>query len=767
MTPDSLSAAATCIVDLPPPAVVGCFERLHEANTQHFGPRPYKTVMNSSKAASWNLWTDCLTCFGGSAAATGAVLLKVTVYESLVHYLEVLPYWSGIAHTNQECQELEKILLGLWTFVVNVPTWDSELRSLRYIKFVVYEFALRVLYAYNPDSNTRISTTALDHAFALLTNGPVMAGWVSALRGSVTTRYPSLSGRSQVLLALGIALSRAGTEWNRIEDCMYALTEMSVLVQELDDSGLIFDKWIPQEFFDGLKHAVPFFEKGIRERGEWTSYLVTLKGAWKRLEERCVAMKSNPVEGDSFGRNQLHATDASSTGLGTASSSKKGKEKQNEQRHDDPGNDKSTSLHPSLTPTTSTGALQSSAGADNSLPVSVLSQPTCINTEESALSASRATDSIRTADSKQDLSALATAHSAENSGIIAIPAVSSSTRPSPAPVLGTTSFITRDITGIAQALTTGRQAVGGRTDTEHPPGTTLVDNRYSELHAPAAHDSLHDSPRAISNDTRLGNSSYWKSSVMEVPEGETPPVAAGDDIGIPHASVRTDVGLASSSLSPPRSASSGGDTSLPHAKYTRQPSDDTDGHSARVHSETQGGGANSEPGLAPRGGATDPPHAAMDNIDRRAREIDPEQDASPIATIPTAETSSEPVIVRARSHGAASKISPSSSPSPRSAVPDSEQVKDAPHATYGDITENLNELALDSTTGGTHAQRLPLPAHPDSAADAATSPSVFTPANDVRPSSGVADGPVRHNADVMPNLVPNIPWSISLPHQSS
>ncbi|KAI0644777.1 hypothetical protein C8Q79DRAFT_875819, partial [Trametes meyenii] len=37
MTPDSLSTAATCLVDLPPRAVIGCFEKLHEANTQHFG----------------------------------------------------------------------------------------------------------------------------------------------------------------------------------------------------------------------------------------------------------------------------------------------------------------------------------------------------------------------------------------------------------------------------------------------------------------------------------------------------------------------------------------------------------------------------------------------------------------------------------------------------------------------------------------------------------------------------------------------------------
>ncbi|KAI0666944.1 hypothetical protein C8Q78DRAFT_406810 [Trametes maxima] len=69
MTPESLVTAAACIVDLPPVAVVGCFEKLHEANTQHFGPNPYKTVVRSAELASWNLWSDCLICTRDSKIA--------------------------------------------------------------------------------------------------------------------------------------------------------------------------------------------------------------------------------------------------------------------------------------------------------------------------------------------------------------------------------------------------------------------------------------------------------------------------------------------------------------------------------------------------------------------------------------------------------------------------------------------------------------------------------------------------------------------------
>ncbi|KAI0666941.1 hypothetical protein C8Q78DRAFT_405404 [Trametes maxima] len=176
MTPHSLSTAATCVVDLPPLAVVCCFEQLHEANTRHFGPNPYKAVIHSSEAASRNLWTDCLICFGDSAA-TSAVLPKATAHESLVHYLEILPCWDEIPNTSQECQEIEKILLGMWAFVTHVPTWKAESLRYRDVKSVVFEFVLRVLRKCDPNSNAYITAYALYNVYPLRADHPFMSEW--------------------------------------------------------------------------------------------------------------------------------------------------------------------------------------------------------------------------------------------------------------------------------------------------------------------------------------------------------------------------------------------------------------------------------------------------------------------------------------------------------------------------------------------------------------------------------------------------------------
>ncbi|KAI0666948.1 hypothetical protein C8Q78DRAFT_1082481 [Trametes maxima] len=323
-----------------------------------------------------------------------------------------------------------------------------------------------------------------------------------------------------------------------------------------------------------------------------------------------------------------------------------------------------------------------------------------------------------------------------------MPVVSSSTQSSPAPVLGTPSTMTEDVTGIPRTLAPGSRDANGGTDAEHPLGATLADDLYSVTHSPAVHDPLHESSQTISGPAHPGNPPFLQSPVKEVPEGETPPVADRDDTVIPQGPVPTDVGLASNSPYLPRHTLDGGDTSLPHAQDAHPPSDANDTHSAYAYSETEGG-ADSEPTLTPRNNAMDPrPHALMDNKDRRARNVDPEQDASPLTSAPPAETS-ESIIVRTRSHAAAaSNISPSTSPP--SAVLDPARERDVPPGAGGNDTGDLD--ALGPATGGTNAQRpsvpTPLGALPDRAPDAETPPSKDPPAHGAHLSPGATGGSI-------------------------
>ncbi|KAI0666945.1 hypothetical protein C8Q78DRAFT_406812 [Trametes maxima] len=366
--------------------------------------------------------------------------------------------------------------------------------------------------------------------------------------------------------------------------------------------------------------------------------------------------------------------------------------------------------------------------------------------QESALSALRAANHLHNADTNQDLFPLTDAPSAENSQTTVIRAISPSSASSPAPVLGTTFIMTEDVadSDIPRVLASGSQDTRGGTDAEHLPGATLADDLYSEPRSLVVDGSLQDSSQTASNSARLGHSWLPQSSFTDVPEGETRRVADRDDTGIPHPSECMDIGLASSPQSLPLNASDGDDTSLPHAQDARRPLDVTIANSAHAYRETEGEGASSEPGLTPRNTATDPPHAVTNDIDRRARDIDSEQDASPLTNAPPAETS-ESIVVRTRSHAAAAP-NISTSPSPPSAILDPAQAKNEPPPAGRDNTGDLDELALDSAPGGTNAQRPPVPApqdsSPDRAPDAATSSSEDPPAQGARLSPSGTGGSI-------------------------
>ncbi|KAI0644844.1 hypothetical protein C8Q79DRAFT_927162 [Trametes meyenii] len=155
MTFETLSAAATCIVDLEPTVALGCFEKLHDADTQHFGPDPYDAVVRSAKPASHMLWLDCLVCMVGSKSREQN--LRVETVKRLDNYLwPSFKMMSAPGADQDPYPETEKVLLRL-SAVATADQIQNHAALFKDFKESIQAFSTRILRSHGEGSGEHVN----------------------------------------------------------------------------------------------------------------------------------------------------------------------------------------------------------------------------------------------------------------------------------------------------------------------------------------------------------------------------------------------------------------------------------------------------------------------------------------------------------------------------------------------------------------------------------------------------------------------------------